>query len=160
MAYPAIAGRALDCTTINLGFSGNGRSEPEVATLLAELDVDAWVLDPLPNMDAEMVRERFGNLVKTIRAAHPQMPIVVVENVTYQSDWLRAESRSEPKNVALREVYGNLVADGTEYLHYVEGAAYLGEDGEGTVDGVHPTDVGFMRQAKTLVPVLQLLLQY
>ena len=158
MAYPAIAGRALDCATINLGFSGNGKSEPEVATLLAELDVDIWVLDPVPNMDAEMVRQRFGNLIQTIRSAHSQAPIIVVESITYQSDWLHFESRSEPKNVALREVYGALVAGGMEYLHYVEGAAYLGDDGEATVDGVHPTDVGFMRQAKTLERVLRPLL--
>jgi hypothetical protein len=158
MAYPAIVGRAFDCATINLGFSGNGKSEPEVATLLAELDVDVWVLDPLPNMDAAMVRERFANLVQAIRAAHPQAPIVVVENITYQSDWLRAESRSEPKNVALREVYGALVAGGTEYLHYVEGAAYLGEDSEGTVDGTHPNDLGFMRMAEALAPVVRPLL--
>jgi lysophospholipase L1-like esterase len=158
MAYPAIAGRALDCATINLGFSGNGRSEPEVAALLAELDVDVWVLDPLPNMDPSQVHERFANFVQTIRTAHPQTPIVVVENITYQNDWLHAESRSESKNVALREVYGALVAGGMEYLHYVEGAAFLGEDGEGTVDGVHPTDVGFMRQAKTLEPILRPLL--
>ena len=50
MAYPAILGRRLDWPTINLGFSGNALSEPEVAQLLAELDPAVYVLDPLPNM--------------------------------------------------------------------------------------------------------------
>ena len=43
-------------------------------------------------------------------------------------------------------------------LHYVEGASLLGADGEDTVDGSHPTDLGFKRQADALYPVLKALL--
>ena len=43
MAYPAILGRRLDRAIINLGFSGNGRAEPEMASFLAELDPAAYV---------------------------------------------------------------------------------------------------------------------
>ena len=50
MASPAILGRRFDRPTINLGFSGNGRMEPEVGQLLAELDAAAYVIDCLPNM--------------------------------------------------------------------------------------------------------------
>ena len=38
MSYPAIIGRWIDQPIINLGFSGNGQAEPEMAKLLAELD--------------------------------------------------------------------------------------------------------------------------
>ena len=38
MCHTAILGRRLDRPVINLGFSGNGRMEIEVARLLAELD--------------------------------------------------------------------------------------------------------------------------
>ena len=31
----------------------------------------------------------------------------------------------------------------------------LGDDSEGTADGSHPSDLGFMRQAKVFYPVLQ-----
>lgn len=160
MAYPAIVGRALDCATINLGFSGNGRGEAEMATLLAELDVDIWVLDPLPNMDDVLVRERMGHFVKTLRASHPTTPIVLAENITYQNSWLVAPSyeRESKKNDALRAVYEGLIATNVNDLHYVEGEALLGDDGEGTVDGVHPTDVGFARMAQVLLPALQPLL--
>jgi lysophospholipase L1-like esterase len=40
-------------------------------------------------------------------------------------------------------------------LHYVPGESLLGEDGEATVDGTHPTDVGFLRIADALEPVLR-----
>lgn len=160
MAYPAILGRALDCQTINLGFSGNGQSEPEVAALLAELHVDAWVLDPLPNMQADTVRERIAPFIHTLRAAQPDVPIVLVENVTYQNEWLVAErkQRSASSNTALREVYEQVLKDSFDNLQYVHGAELLGDDGEGTVDGCHPTDIGFMRMSEVLLPVLRPLL--
>ena len=41
MSYPAIMGRAIDQPIINLGFSGNGQAEPEIAELLTELDPSA-----------------------------------------------------------------------------------------------------------------------
>jgi len=39
-------------------------------------------------------------------------------------------------------------------LHYLEGANLLGTDGEGTVDGTHPTDLGFSRMAQIIGPVV------
>src|SRR5690606_23832370 len=58
MVHTAILGRWLDCGVINLGFSGNGKMEPEMADLLAELDPSVYVLDCLPNMNSSEVTER------------------------------------------------------------------------------------------------------
>ncbi|HBE03201.1 MAG TPA: hypothetical protein DC049_12110, partial [Spirochaetia bacterium] len=44
MAFPAMLGRRLDLPVINLGFSGNGRMQPEVISLIAEIDASAFVL--------------------------------------------------------------------------------------------------------------------
>jgi hypothetical protein len=43
-------------------------------------------------------------------------------------------------------------------FHYIPGGDLLGHDGEGTVDGVHPTDVGFMRMADVIGAVVRGLL--
>ncbi len=156
MAYPAILGRWLDIPTVNLGFSGNGRMEPEVGRLLAEIDAAAFVLDCLPNVEEPLVTERTGPLVKTLRAAHPATPIILVENITYQNAYLVASryARYTTSNRAYRKVYESLCAAGVDHLHYVPGEGLLGDDGEGTVDGTHATDVGFLRMATALRPVL------
>jgi hypothetical protein len=43
-------------------------------------------------------------------------------------------------------------------LFYLQGDGLLGDDGEATVDGSHPTDLGFLRQADAfagaLTPIL------
>jgi hypothetical protein len=157
MAYPAILGRRLDCPTINLGFSGNAFCEPEVASLLAELDPAVYVLDPLPNMKPEMVPERIPALIATLRAARPQTPIVLVEHLEVGDAPVNPSRRSSysKSNAALRQIFDERVKAGDRKLFYIRGEKLLGDDGQGTVDRVHPTDLGFMRMADEMAPVLK-----
>jgi len=157
MAYPAIVGRRLDVPTINLGFSGNGRMDPPVVDLLAELDVAAYVIDCCPNMGPGEVTERTAPLVRRLREAHAGTPIVLVENIEYQASAFLPGTRNgyQAKNAALKQQYEALVAEGIKGLYYVPGDALFGNDGEATVDGTHATDVGFLRMAEGLRPVLE-----
>ena len=156
--HVARVGRVLDCEVINLGFSGNGQMEPEVATFLAELDPDLFVIDCLPNMIAEELTERAGPLVYTIRGARPETPLLLVEDRTYGDARFvpRRGRRNETSRVAFRDVYDSLIAEGVLGLTYMEGASLLGDDD--TVDGSHPTDLGFKRQADRFVEELSVIL--
>ncbi len=157
MVHTAIIGRRLARPVINLGFSGNGRMEPEMAALLAELDPAVYVLDCLPNMTAAEVTERVEPFVLTLRAARPETPILLVEDRNYTDGFLVASKRerNESSHAALRASHERLTAAGVEHLHYLPGEFLLGDDGEGTVDSSHPTDLGFMRQAAAFQEVLE-----
>ncbi len=161
MVHSAILGRRFQFPHINLGFSGNGRMEPELADLLAELDPSVYVLDCLPNMNAAEVTERVEPFVKKLRAVHPRTPIVLVEDRTYADSFLIASKRerNETSRAALKAAYDGLRKSGVKDLHYLKGADLLGDDGEATVDSSHPNDLGFMRQAdahaKVLAPILK-----
>lgn len=163
MAYPAIVGRRLGCPTINLGFSGNGRAEPALAELLTRLDPAAYVLDPLPNMIAEPAAERMESMARTLRRAHPGTPIVLVEHLRLtrlphpggdasMEQWQRI-------NADLRGVVDRLSCDGVGGIHVVGWQSLLGDDQEGTVDGIHPTDLGFARMAEAIAGALRLLVR-
>ncbi len=110
MVHTAILGRRLDRSVINLGFSGNGTMDPEVGTLLAELDPAVYVIDCLPNMSAQQVAERTEPLVKTLREKHPDTPIVLAEDRTYANAFLLPSSRqrNESSRKALRGAYDRL----------------------------------------------------
>lgn len=151
MAYPALVGRKLDVPVINLGFSGNGQGEPELADLLAELDPSIYVFDALWNMSPDLVKERVAPFVRKLRAAHPQTPIVLVEDCTI---------RTVPtgKGKLLREIFAGLQAEGVTGLHFLSAEGMMGPDDEGTVDGCHPTDLGFMYQAAVFARALKPLL--
>jgi lysophospholipase L1-like esterase len=161
MVHTAIVGRQLNRPVINLGFSGNGKMEPEMADLLAELDPAVYVLDCLPNMTSSEVEERVVPFVRTLRQAHPDTPIVLAEDRNYPNGFLVASSRrkNDGNHAALRAAYDQLRAADVKGLHYLTGSSQLGDDGEGTVDGSHPTDLGFMRMADAfgaiLAPILR-----
>ena len=161
MAYPSILGRMLDRPVINLGFSGNGRMEAALGALLAEVNAAVYVLDCLPNLKPEEVTERVEPFVIALRAARPDTPIVLMENIAYQAGAFLPGPRAAyvDKNAALRAAHERLIAAGISGLHYVPGEALLGGDGEAAVDGTHPTDLGFMRMAEALEPVLRKLLE-
>jgi lysophospholipase L1-like esterase len=157
MAYPAILARRLDFSHVNLGFSGNAWSEPELAELLAELDPRVYVLDPLPNMTAERVRERIEPFVRILRETHPMTPIVLVENVPYPDGDFVASRREKysSANMELRHAYECLRKSGVRNLFYVPAKNLFGDDSEATVDGTHPNDLGFQRMADAIEPVLR-----
>jgi aryl-phospho-beta-D-glucosidase BglC (GH1 family) len=156
MVHSAILGRRFQYPTINLGFSGAGRMETAMADLLAELDPSVYVLDCLPNMNAQLVTERVEPFVRTLRRAHPQTPIVLVEDRRFPDGFLVAQKRkgNDANHAALRAAFKRLKKAGVKRLYYIPGDSLLGEDGEGTVDSSHPNDLGFMRQADAFAKVL------
>ncbi|MBK7931189.1 MAG: SGNH/GDSL hydrolase family protein [Bryobacterales bacterium] len=160
MTHVAQLGRMLNHEVINLGFSGNGKMEPEVTKFIAEINAAAFVLDCLPNMTAAEVRQRAAACVKTLRAAHPTAPILLVEDRNYADSFLNAarRERNETNHAALQEVYVQLQRERIGGLAYLRADHLLGDDGEATIDGSHPTDLGFQRHAAEFARALRPLL--
>jgi hypothetical protein len=132
-----------------------------VGDLLARVDAACYVIDCLPNMDAKLVAERCGPLVRRLRAARPDVPIVLVEDRRLTNAWIRPERQAfhDANHAALRQAFEGLQRDGVGGLFYLPGDGLLGDDGEATVDSSHPTDLGFVRQADAFEPVLRQALQ-
>ena len=161
MTHVAMLGRIFNREVINLGFSGNGRMEPEVTKFIAELDPAVFVLDCLPNMNAKDINERAENCVKILRTARPKTPILLVEDRNYPDGFLIASRRehNEQNHAAMRAVYAKMQHEKVPYLYYLKGDNLLGQDGEATVDGSHPTDFGFTRQAAEFQKALHKILK-
>ena len=161
MAFTNILHRRLDTPVLNLGFSGNGRMETEVGALIAEIEASCYVIDCLPNMGPEDVSARTGPLVRQLRAAWPETPILLVEDRRMpNSVLLPARDAFHDKNQgALRRAYKELEAEGVRGIHYLADAPFLGTDGEGTVDGSHPNDLGMVRYADALEAALKPILK-
>lgn len=161
MSISGILGRRLKRPVINLGFSGNGRMEPEVGTLLAELDPCVYAIDCLPNMDEAMIQERAVPLVKQLRSAHPQTPILLVEDRSFTNTAFFPSRRLHHQNsrAALKKAYVALLDAGIVNLYYLEGEQLLGLDGEAATDGSHPNDMGMVRYADAYEPVLRAILK-
>lgn len=153
MAHTNIISRKLNRECINFGFSGNGKMEELINELIAESDPLLYVVECLPNMTAEEVNNRTIPLVETIRGKRPEAPIVLVENFLY--DVMALDKKRNKgiitKNAALKAQYVKLLDSGIKKIHYINTENATGNDHEATVDGVHFTDLGFMRYADFLI---------
>ena len=157
MSYTAMLGRRLDVPVINLGFSGSGKAEPEVARLLAELDPAVYVLDALPNLTPQQVVERMPALIDTIRAVRPRTPIVLIEHLRYPNLRFRQDKAADvaTANASLRRIHEARRKAGDRHITLVPSTTLLGSDGDGTVDDSHPTELGFARMVDGLEPYLR-----
>jgi len=160
MVHTAIIGRRMGYPVINLGFSGNGRMEPEVVKFIAEIDASVYVIDCLPNMTAKEVAKNTEPLVQFLQSKRAKTPILLVEDRNYSNSHLLPgpKQRNTDSQAALKTAYNQLTKDGAKGVYYLPGIDLLGDDDEGTVDSSHPTDLGFLRQAdafeKALRPIL------
>ena len=165
LGFVNIVGRQLDVPVCNLGFSGSGRMELEMADHLARIDASCYVLDCLWNMNTprpdqgaayqdmyaagfdkndpiSVVRFRYEPFIRALRAKRPDVPIVMAEQCDV---YCKGQS---VKDKFVRSLYDKLIAEGWKNLVYLpKDEMYIG-DGEGTVDGCHPNDLGMMTMAK------------
>ncbi|MCM0649863.1 SGNH/GDSL hydrolase family protein [Clostridium swellfunianum] len=163
MAYTNILSRKLNMEVINLGFSGNGKGEPEMAKLIASIENPAClVLDYEPNcISTDLLGKTLPEFIRIYREVHPKVPILVVSRISYAMDRYDEEiskARTERKAIQKNTVekYKSM---GDSYIYFYDGEALLGQDFEEcTVDGIHPTDLGFSRIAEGLErPLLDIL---
>ena len=84
-------------------------------------------------------------------------PILLVEDRTYPDGHVNSgrKQRNAGNRKALRAAWKTLQAEGVTNIHYLEGDKLLDPDGDSTVDGSHPTDLGFRQQADAFIEVLQ-----
>ena len=153
MAHTNIISRKLDMDCINYGFSGNGRMETPIVELISEIDAHFYVIECMQNMDSEQVSERVRPLVDMIRTKHPHTPIVLVENMMYTMAFLdqTIKTRLIQENAALKNEYDKIIKSDIPNIFYIKDNKDFLLDNEGTVDGVHLTDLGFLRYADYLI---------
>ncbi len=157
MVHTAILGRRFDMPVVNLGFSGNGKMHPEVGDYLTQVDAAVYVIDCLPNMNAQMVEERCVPLVKQIRARKPNTPIVLVEDRRNTNSWIlpARDAHHTANHAALKKAFETLQSESVSNVYYISGDSLYGTDSDGATDGSHASDLGFFRQADVFEPVLR-----
>lgn len=160
LVFTSILGRRLDHPMINLGFSGNAIMEPEIAELLTQIDAAVYVIDAAPNMIPERIRSHAENFLRHLRRARPETPILLIEARKHPDARFIPEKAAlfQAKSEELRKVHDKLQAEKISKLFYLEGATLFGTDEEGTVDGSHPNDLGMVRMADAVEPLLRQIL--
>ncbi len=154
MTYEAQISRMMNVDHINLGFGGSAKGELPMAEYIASLDMSAFVYDYDYNArDAQYLMETHKRMFDIVRAKHPTLPIIIITrpDINCSQDRL---SRFE----AIKATYDAAVSAGDKNVYFIDGSSFFKEfEGLGndfTVDGVHPTDLGFYLMAKDVSGLL------
>ena len=157
MAHTNILSRWLNTEIINLGFSGNGQLDFEIAEIIAQREASLIVIDCIPNCTRQQVLDRLEKFIEIVRAGHPDVTILLVEQFIFTHARFDRSSYQalREKNEAVHEVFNRIVERGDRNIYLIPASEIKGLDGEATVDGVHFTDLGFMRFAEFLYPIIR-----
>ena len=149
LAFVNRVGRDLDVPVVGLGFSGSGVMEFEMSEHLARIDASCYVLDCLWNMSLKeahrpgrSVEGNYEKFIRNLRAKRPGVPIVMAEQCDVYMNG------PCDKDKFMRRLYEKLVAEGWKDLVYLPKDGMYTGDGEGTVDGCHPNDIGMESMSK------------
>jgi len=156
-SYQGMLSLLLDTDHINLGFSGNAKGEQAMAEYIAKQEMSVFVCDydhNTPNL-AHLQATHYP-FYKTVRAARPELPIILIS-----SPAVGKEDTFAPRRAVIRQTYEQARAEGDTNVYFIDGSTFfhtLDLWDCATVDGTHPTDLGFYLMAKGIQKVLEPLL--
>lgn len=153
-AYSHILGRWLDADVVNLGFNGNAKGEPELAEIIATIDASAFVMDYDYNApDADHLAATHERFFKIIREAKPTLPVIFITKPDVDVDPVNSPIRRD----FIFGTYKKAMNSGDKNVYFIDGETLFGHQDRDacTVDGCHPNDLGFMRMATHIYPVIK-----
>lgn len=153
-AYTHIVCRWLDAPLLNFGFSGSARAEAVMAELMMALDMSVFVYDYDHNApSAEYLAGTHEPFFKLLRQAKPDLPIVMVGMPNFDPE----DPDCRARQAIIRRTYENAVAAGDRRVYHINNELLFGaaERDACTVDGCHPNDLGFMRMARAVYPIIR-----
>ncbi len=158
--YVAKMGRALNAETPNIGLSGMCKLDDYYADIVCDTKADAFVFDAFSNPTAEQIEAQLYNFVKRITKAHPNTPFVFLQTLKRDKGYFNLTVRKNNyKQRAVAEVEMAKVCKKFKNVYFVNPGIYVGEDNEGTVDGVHPNDLGIERTLSKALPKIKKILK-
>ena len=154
--YPAIISRRFNSDILNLGFSGSALAEDEIANYIAGLDMKIFVYDYDHNApNPEHLEKTHERMFKIFREKHPETPVIMMTSPSILKNRAVADRRKE----IIRTTYLNALNSGDKNVYYLDGEEVMAPCGlDGTVEGIHPNDIGFYFMAKAVGDLIEKIL--
>ena len=126
-----------------------------MAEYISGLDMSVFVYDYDHNAPTVgHLQKTHESMFKQIRSAQPELPIVMLSRPFYDLD-----TEEKQRLDVIRTTYRNAIESGDKNVYLIEGSTLLEMAGnEGSVDRIHPTDLGFASMAKAIAVVMEKIL--
>lgn len=155
-AYQNRLSREFNMDYINLGFSGSGFAEDTMIEYLSNLEMSVFVSDYDHNAPSdEHLEKTHYKLYQAIREKHPNIPYIILTKPDFAYNiWDNKRRR------VIMNTFCKAIDNDDNNVYYIDGPSLFADDeyDSCTVDGCHPTDLGFYRFYKAMYPVFKKIL--
>lgn len=152
-SFVNIVGRNLNVDYTNLGVWGSAQGQNLFAQYIAGIaDMTVFVFDYDHNTnDPESLSKNHYPFYETVRAAHPDIPIIFISR---PGNAVGEETTEQLKSV-IRASYNKAVAAGDTNVHFIDGEEFFGYSTDYLAgDKIHPNDAGHAAMAELVTSVL------
>ena len=128
-----------------------------MSAYIASLPMSVFVLDYDHNAPTpEHLLKTHEPFYRIIRETQPDLPIIMISRPDFDKD---PNTGTICRNI-IRGTYAHALTEGDKNVYFVDGKKMFGKEDRDmcTVDGSHPNDLGFLRMADMVEPVLRGLL--
>ncbi|MBR6373478.1 MAG: SGNH/GDSL hydrolase family protein [Victivallales bacterium] len=163
MCASNLVSRWLDRPVLSFGFNGSGVGQPEIAEMLADVqNPGMYIIDYTWNVTCPSFRVTLPQFVDIIRRKHADTLILLMGPTPGRCIYEEIESKTrlqeladrdlKTRNDIMRDEASRRIASGDRHIAFFDALNNsLGEDfWDATVDGCHPTDLGFYRLSQAL----------
>ena len=161
MSYPAQFTRRTGLQMLSLGCSGNCKMQPYFATVLEDVEADAYVFDTFSNPDGKMIRERLFPFIERMSKAHPGKPLIFQQTIPRERG--NFDYRTEDREYDRRHTADSLMRIAVKKykdVYFIQTNAGDGSH-EWAVDGIQPDDYGYYLWMRSIEkPLLRILRRY
>ncbi len=160
-AFFNVVTRMLNADCINQGYSSGAWLDTPIANYIADLeDIGAVVIDNDGNGDVPTMKSKHYNFYKTIRKAHPDIPILIVTRPIFD---VEMNKTYQERYDVLKATYDRAVKEGDKNVYFVSGYEFMEMRDFAdlmTADNNHPNDLGMYYMACSIYETLAYALEH
>ncbi len=156
-AYPSIISARLNTDFYNMGFAGCAFGEPEVAEYIKTVGMSLFVYEYQYNAPTvEHLEKTHKPFFDIIRQANPDLPILITTYPKYRYD---GDDRA--RKAVIKKTYDTAAKNGDRHVYFLDTEKAMGEKDAMLcfMDEVHPNDLGMLRMADVMEPVIKNILE-
>ena len=164
--YSSMISRRLDTDFVNLGFGGGAMAEPAIMQYIAGQKMSVFVYDYDHNAPTpEYLEETHFAGYKMFREKQPKTPVIFASRPDYHSSMYTLGPydirENEKRRNIIFESYCRALAEGDRNVYFVDGSKMFPEycRQDCTVDGCHPTELGYHFMANAFGEIIKELLE-
>ena len=159
---PGVLSRMTGFQFNSLGVAGDCKMQPEYLRALKDAHADAFFFDTFSNPSPTEIRSRTFGFIEEIQATHPGVPLIFIRTIYRENRNFNAKrEKIEAAKMAVADSVMAVAVKRYKDVYYIKTSDASTPDHETSLDGTHPSDIGYYLWACSIrKPLVKILRKY